>query len=120
MAKAWQALEMNTAILFDALLNEMGICELDVRKTNPNFALNIPDYRNSIVAVECKSKKQSFPKSILDAFDELDAYPDAKGKIQIVALHKNPRGKNYVILEFDDLQKLVHLAAEVLCASRNS
>ena len=116
--KAWQVLELFSAEFFDRILGEKGICELEIRKKNPNWALHIPDYNNSIVAIECKSKKQSFPKSILDAFEQLKEYKDAKGKIQIVALHKNPRGKNYVVIDFDDLTKLVKIAAEVLCASR--
>lgn len=117
MAKAWKKLELFTAEFFDAMLGTKGVAELEIRKKNPNWALNIPDYNNALVTVECKSKKQSFPKFILDAFKQLKAYPDSKGKIEMVMLHQNPKGDDYLVIKPEDLLKLVAIAKEITCVS---
>ena len=69
-----------------------------------------PDVITERFVVECKSRKNGFPKLIEKAFEQVQAYAKRYNKIPIVVLHRNGKrgyGRYFVVMEINDFKEVI-------------
>ena len=94
---------------------DLGLTRL--HHTAGNYGEETPDalggleYGGPALLLESKSRKGGFPVLVQSAMEQACKYPECKGRVPVVGLHKNGgRGENdwLVVLRLRDFKEMIH------------